>query len=264
MRIAPNRYHRLGAQGVQQPSQQRPASFALFSRMATIRHWIVRSVGVEWEDIPQKDRTLQLFDHGPDHSRSPLADRRPLRRSRQLWRFEKRGVLGKVNFVCESETCAAPASVTKIAGDPDGIYVGFQRSPENDLQIATANGRGIRAVVPITRVGVGVESSVEFQCGNVPDKVINSHSVVVHSNRHLLVRSQGEIEELSPDFLKNPVRWGRSSDGEPQIAQTRCSWKERTRFEDGDGRGQNAWVILPVPRNCCPFRESRLTRRQWP
>src|ERR1700722_17678063 len=99
MSIASNRDHGFGAQGVQQPSQQRLASFTLFSRIVTIRHWIVRGVGVQREDIPQKDGALQLFDHGPDHRRGSLTDRWPLRRSRQLWRPEKRGVRGKVNFV---------------------------------------------------------------------------------------------------------------------------------------------------------------------
>jgi hypothetical protein len=191
MSIASNRDHGFGAQGVQQPSQQRLASFTLFSRMATIRHWIVRRVGVQREDIPQKDGALQLFDHGPDHRRGSLTDRWPLRRSRQLWRPEKRGVRGKVNFVCESETSATPASVAKIAGDPDGLYATFHRSLENDRQIATANGGGICAVVATARVRIRVENSVESQCGNASDKVI--YAVIIFHDSDQLIRSIGGI-----------------------------------------------------------------------
>jgi hypothetical protein len=162
MGVTPNRDHRFGPKGVQQPSEQRATSFALCSCMATIRHWLVRRVGVKREDIPQKDRALQLFNHGPDHRRGPLADRRSLRGSHQSRRSEKLGMRGKVNIVGESEACSAPASVTKVAGDPEGIYTAFNRRFENDCQIAAANGGRICAVVPVTRVRVRVENRVEF------------------------------------------------------------------------------------------------------
>ena len=206
MSITPNCDHRFGPEGAQQPSQKGAASFALFSRMATVRQWIVWRVGMQREDIPQKDGALQLFNHGPDHGRSSLADRRSLRGPRQLRRSEKRGVRGEVNVVGESEACATPTAVTEVAGDPEGLYTAFYRCCENDRQIATANGRGICAVVAITRVRVRVENSFEFQCGNVPDKVINVVIIVRHAD--LLIRSQGDFEELSPDFLKEPCPVG--------------------------------------------------------
>jgi hypothetical protein len=247
MSVTPNRDHRFRAQGIQQPGEQRSTSFALFSRMTPIRHRIVRRMGVQREDIPQKDGALQLFNHGPDHGCSTLAYGRALRCLRQLWRPEKRGVRSKVNLVGESEAGATPASVTKVSGNPNGIYTTFHCSSENDRQIAAANGGGVSPVVAVARVHVRIENRLELQFGNASNKVIYVGMIFFHSSQ--LIRSQEEVEELSTDFLKETCRWGSNERRKPLAALT----GERTRFEDWDGRGQNTRVILPASLGTSSF-----------
>lgn len=161
MGFAPNCDYRFRSQSVQQPREERPASFAFLPGMATIRHWIVRSVGVQREDVPQKDRAPQFFYHRPNHGRCSLSDRRSFSCPSQLWRSEKLCMCREVNVVRQRKASATAAAVAKVPSDPNGIYAALHSGMKNDRQIATANGRSICAVVAIARVGVGIENGVE-------------------------------------------------------------------------------------------------------
>lgn len=203
MSIASNCYDRFGSQGVQEPGQQGPTNFAFFTGVAAVRHRVAWLMGVKRENVPEEDRALQIPERLPDHRRGSFCDGGAFGRSRQRWCSKKISVCRKVHFVGERKTCATPAAVPEIAGNPHGIYTGFQRRYENSLQVTTANGRGIRAVMPDARLRIGIENAVEFQCSDATDKVINAATMVFHPNVRLLIRLREKAWEFSPNFLKN-------------------------------------------------------------
>jgi hypothetical protein len=171
--------------------------------MATVRHRVAWVMGMKRKDVPEEDGALQIAQHRPDYRRRPLTDGRTLGRSREWLASEKIGMGGEVHLVSERKASATPASVTKVAGDPNGVDAAFQRGREDSLEVATADRGSVRAVVPATAFGIGIKNPIEFQCGNAHDKIVDGGTVSFHFSDRLSIRLQPKTRISSAYFLKN-------------------------------------------------------------
>ena len=181
MGVPSNRDDGRWPQGMQQPNQERATSLTLLACVTTVGHRIARFVGMKRKDVPEKHRPLQVFEYGPNDCCGTFRDWRPLRRPRQRSRSEKIGVRGEVHFVCQCKARATTAAIAKITGYPNGVDAALNRRRENCRQIPAPNSRSIRAIMPIAQFGVWVEGTLELQCCNASNKVVDGATGVLHS-----------------------------------------------------------------------------------
>ena len=73
---------------------------------------------VKRKNVPQKHRPFNRTEYLPNHPRSLLANYRTARRSGKGQASVELAVRRKMHLVCQCETGAATASISKIATDP--------------------------------------------------------------------------------------------------------------------------------------------------
>jgi hypothetical protein len=179
-------YDRSGLKRIEKPHQQRPAGLAFFACVTAVRHRVVPFMRMKRENVPEENRSLQIFENLPNHCGRSLGNGRTFCRPRQRRRSKELRVIKEMDLVGKREASSPSAAVTKVARYPHGLHPTAQGCAEDELKIAAADSRRIRPIVLIAGISVWVEDAVKFQRGYVLDEIVDLEGTRLHLNGLLI------------------------------------------------------------------------------
>jgi hypothetical protein len=137
--ISSDCYDRLGLKRIDKPRQQVPAGLAFIACVTAVRHRVVPLMRMKRKNVPEENRSLQIFQNLPNHRSRSLSNGRTFCRSRQRWRSEERCVFDEMYIVGKSEASSPSSAVTEIARYPHGVHATAHGRNENEPKIAAAD-----------------------------------------------------------------------------------------------------------------------------
>ena len=172
-----------GLKCIEKPHQKMSAGLAFFACVTAVRHRVVPLMRMKRKNVPEENRSLQIFQNLPNHRGRSLGNGRAFCRPRQGRCSEELCVVDEMHLVSKRETGSPPSAITEVARYPHGLHATAQGCNENEPKIATADSRRIGLIVLIAGIGIWVEDAIKFLRCHALDEIVDMEGIRLHLNR---------------------------------------------------------------------------------
>ena len=144
---------------------------------------------MQWKNIPQEYRFINLRQHLPDDGGRPLGYRWSFGCARKSKTAVNLAERLKMNLVRERKPRSPSSPVTQIARNPHRVYAVFSGCLDNREEIGSPPLRGIGPVMQQAPVAVRIKDIFKMDSSESVDKSCGFHAFIFSKVMVRLVRS---------------------------------------------------------------------------